>query len=212
VTPRFPQSITAGRIVPVLTAETPSTGVAAARALLAGGIHCVEVTLRTARAWEVIEAIRLSVPTLTVGVGTALSAADVERAHRVDAAFVVSPGVDLPSIAAAQEHSIPLLPGIATPTELMAARATGMSLVKVFPSDALGGPGYLRSLAAVFPDMRFVPSGGVSASNAANYLAVSSVSALSGSWMLPEAAVSTGDEETITALSMQAIAAVEGTA
>lgn len=205
MTHALPGAVTAGRIVPVLTAHDPDSAVWAARGLLEGGIGCVEVTLRTPRAWQAIEAIRRDVPEIVLGVGTVLSADDVARAHLLGAAFAVAPGFDRDAFAAARKLTLPLLPGIATPSELMSALAAGARCVKVFPAGSLGGPGFLRSLAAVFPTVGLVPSGGVSAANVDEYLAIESVITVSGSWMLPADAVAAGDTARIAELSRQAV-------
>ncbi|MDR5701208.1 bifunctional 4-hydroxy-2-oxoglutarate aldolase/2-dehydro-3-deoxy-phosphogluconate aldolase [Agromyces aerolatus] len=204
MTHTLPGTVTSGRVVPVLTAADPASAVSAARGLLAGGIRCVEVTLRTARAWDAVAAIRDEVPEIVLGVGTALTADDVVTAHRLGAAFAVAPGFDREAVSTAHRLDLPMLPGIATPSELMSALAVGVRCVKVFPAGALGGPGFLRSLSAVFPAVGLIPSGGISTANAAAYLEIESVTAVSGSWMLPADAVERCDSERIAELSRDA--------
>ncbi len=198
----------AGRIVPVFTVTEPSTVVAVGRGLLDGGIECVEVTLRTAHGWDAIATLRRELPELTVGVGTVLTAAHVDRAVETGAQFLVAPGLSEAAVERAAAHEILSVPGVATPSEIMRAIHLGLDTVKVFPASQLGGPAYLRALSSVFPDLRFVPSGGLSAANAADYLDVPAVRAVSGSWMLPADAVATGDSARIAELSAAAVAAL----
>lgn len=203
--PVLPQVVTSTRIVPVFTVDDPSTVAAVGRGLLDGGIGCVEVTLRTTHAWQAIETLRREVPELVVGVGTVLTADDANRAAAAGAAFMVSPGFSESALREAARIGLPAIPGIATPTEAMAAMAAGVETVKVFPAAILGGPDYLRTLSSVFPHLAFVPSGGLTAANAAEYLAVPSVAALSGSWMLPRDALAAGDTQRIAELSASAV-------
>lgn len=205
----LPASLGSGRIVPVLTVHEVATVAAVGRGLLAGGIKCVEVTLRTPQAWEAIAELRTNVPELTLGVGTVLTVDDVRRAREAGAAFLVSPGFDQASVDAARDLHIPVIPGVATPSEVMAARAAGLQTVKVFPVDLLGGVHFLRTLATVFPDIQTVPSGGVTSETASSYLALPSVLAVSGSWMLPRDAANSGDEAEIARVSAVAVARAE---
>lgn len=205
----LPPPLRTGRIVPVLTVRDVATVAAVGRGLLAGGIGCVEVTLRTPQAWDAIAELRTSVPELAIGVGTVLTAEDARRAHEAGAAFLVSPGFDRGSVEVAQTLGIPFIPGVATPSEIMAALAAGLRTLKVFPVGHLGGVDFLRSLEAVFPGVETVPSGGITGDTASAYLAVPSVLAVSGSWMLPREAVDSGDEAEIARRSALAIARTE---
>ena len=203
----LPTAVTEGRIVPVLTIHDAATARAVGEGLLSGGIGCVEVTLRTAAGWEAAEILARELPELAVGIGTVLTAEQAERAHASGAQFVVSPGYSDAMVGRAQELGLSVIPGVATPSEVMAAIARGLGTVKLFPARELGGPGYVRTLTSVFPTTTFVPSGGIDATLAADYLALPSVVAVSGTWMLPADAVASGDRARIAALSAEAVAA-----
>ena len=179
-------------ILPVVTVTRPEQAVPLAEALLAGGLPCVEITFRSDAAVEAIRAIRVHVPGLLVGAGTVLTNAQADAAVDAGAAFLVSPGFGPDVVDQALARDIPIIPGIATPTELQAALARGLRLVKVFPAAALGGPAYLQALEAPYPMMRFVPTGGVSAANLADYLALDCVAAVGGTWLARPATVAAG--------------------
>lgn len=194
-------------VIPVIVIDEPSHARDLALALARGGIHCAEVTLRTPGA---IEALRImsTVPGFTAGVGTVRSLLDLEQAQAAGAAFVVCPGLDEELVAAAAEHGLDVLPGVATATEVQRALRIGLRLVKFFPADVLGGLGAIRALRGPFPEMGFVPSGGVTAASALDYLADPGVPAVSGSWMATRDLIASGDFSTIERLSAQTTAAI----
>jgi len=197
------------RIVPVVVIDDAAHAAELAAALIAGGIPCAEITLRTPAGAAAIAATA-GVAGFTVGAGTVLSADDVDRSADSGAEFIVSPGFDDEVVERALSRGLAVLPGIATATELQRARRAGLEVVKFFPADRLGGLDTIGSLSGPFPTMRFVPSGGVGAHNAADYLAHPSVFAISGSWMVPRASVAAGAFDDIEALSAQAIGLVGG--
>ena len=193
-----------GPVVPVVTIADAATAVPLARALLAGGIAVIEVTLRTAAAGEAIRRIRAEVPTMIVGAGTVLSPAQLDLARSLGATFAVSPGATPRLLDAAAESPLPLLPGIATASEAMLLLERGLSLAKFFPAAAAGGPALLRALAGPFPELRFCPTGGIDAGNAAAYLALPNVVCVGGSWLAPADAVAAGDWRRIENLARAA--------
>lgn len=194
-------------IVPVLTAATVSAAVAAGRALQRGGIVCVEMTLRTPVGIEAIAALSDETD-LLVGAGTVLSRAEVEAVARAGARFVVSPGLDARVVDETRAAGMEALPGVATATEIQQALALGVDTVKFFPADRLGGLETIRPLAAPFTGVRFVPSGGVSDANAAEYLAHPAIAAVSGSWVVPASAVAAEDAARIERAASDAVAAL----
>ncbi|MEP6480834.1 MAG: bifunctional 4-hydroxy-2-oxoglutarate aldolase/2-dehydro-3-deoxy-phosphogluconate aldolase [Rhodoglobus sp.] len=195
------------RIVPVVVIDDAAGAGDLAEALAAGGIRCAEITLRTQAGLAALEAAA-TVPDFTVGAGTVLTADQVDRCADAGAQFIVSPGFDEDVVNRARERGLVALPGIATATELQRALRAGLEAVKFFPADRLGGLPGIASLAAPFPTVRFMPSGGVSAANAAEYLAHPAVFAVGGSWMVPRAAVAAGDFAAIERLSAEAMALV----
>ena len=170
------------RLLPVLTVPSAATAGPLADALAVGGARCAEVTFRTPSAERVLKEMA-SHGGLTVGAGTVLTPEQAERAVAAGARFVVSPGFDEEVVATCRELGVPVVPGIATATELMRALKAGLDIVKLFPAEQLGGLPTLRALAAPFPRMRFVPTGGIDASRMAAYLADPAVLAVGGSWM-----------------------------
>lgn len=195
------------RIVPVVVLDDASFAPDLADALTAGGIPCAEITLRTPAALDAIRAVA-GRPDFAVGAGTVLTVAQVDAAVDAGATYLVSPGFDDAVAQRAAQRGVPLVPGIATATEIQRAIAAGLDHLKVFPAAAVGGTAALRAFAGPFPGVRFLPSGGVSAANAAEYLALPSVFAVSGSWMVPTAALAARDAETVRALSAEATAAI----
>ena len=193
-------------IVPVLTIERLDDAVPLARALFEGGLGTIEITMRTQAAPAAIAAIARDLPQVTVGAGTLLRAADVAAAVHAGARFLVSPGTTPELSAAALAAELPYLPGVATPSEIMAARALGICVMKFFPAEALGGAAYLRALAPVFPGIAFCPTGGIDADKAADYLALPNVAMVGGSWMAPKDAVAAGDWGRIRSLADRAAA------
>lgn len=190
-------------VIPVLTVERVEQAVPLARALVAGGLPVIEVTLRTAAAPAVIAAMA-QVDGAIVGAGTVLSAADVDRAAAAGAAFLVSPGLTETTLAAARSAGLPLLPGIATASDLMRGIELGLSAFKFFPAETSGGAAAVKALAAPFGAVRFCPTGGITADLATSYLALPSVACVGGSWVAPPDAVAHGDWARITALAAAA--------
>ena len=192
-------------VVPVLVVESVETGVALARALVAGGLSVLEITLRTAAALEVIRAIDGEVEAV-VGAGTVLDAAQYRAAERAGARFVVSPGATEDLLAYAEASETPFLPGAATASEVMSLLERGYACLKFFPAEPAGGIAYLKALAAPLPEARFCPTGGIDAGSAPRYLALSNVLCVGGSWVAPGDAVAARDWPRITALARAAAA------
>jgi 2-dehydro-3-deoxyphosphogluconate aldolase/(4S)-4-hydroxy-2-oxoglutarate aldolase len=191
-------------VVPVLTIERVADAVPLARALVDGGLAVLEVTLRTSSALEAVRAIIAEVPQAIVGIGTVTRSADIDPAVRAGAKFLVSPGTPAALADALAETSVPVLPGCATVSEAMALAARGFRVLKFFPAQASGGVGWLKSVAAPLPELRFCPTGGIDAANAQAYLALPNVVAVGGSWVTPKDAIASGDFKRVTALARAA--------
>lgn len=176
-------------LIPLLTLRESRHALPLVDALARGGCQVFEIALRSAAAIEAIEVVRAERPQLTVGAGTVRSVDDLHRAVEAGAAFVVTPGVTPELIAAMSDLKVPLLPGASSPSEIMTLHEAGFSLQKLFPAARLGAVRYLQDLAGPFPDVRFVPSGGVGVDEVASYLALDNVVAVSGSWMAPRALI-----------------------
>jgi 2-dehydro-3-deoxyphosphogluconate aldolase / (4S)-4-hydroxy-2-oxoglutarate aldolase len=192
-------------IIPVLTIERVEDAVPLARALVAGGVRVLEVTLRTPVAIDAAKAMIAKVPEAVVGIGTILNADDFARAEDVDARFGISPGATPELLKAAAASGLPFAPGIATASELMLALSHGFNLVKFFPAEQSGGIKALRALAGPFPYARFCPTGGIGEGNAAAWLAEPNVVAVGGSWLCPPADIRSGNWSGITAMCQQAM-------
>jgi 2-dehydro-3-deoxyphosphogluconate aldolase/(4S)-4-hydroxy-2-oxoglutarate aldolase len=188
------------RIIPVLTIERIEDAVPLAKALVAGGVHVLEVTLRTPVAIESAKAIMAHVPAAVVGIGTILNADDLARAEGIGARFGISPGATPDLLKAAAASGLPFAPGIATASELMLGLSHGFNLVKFFPAEQSGGIKALRALAGPFPDVRFCPTGGIGEANAISWLGEPNVIAVGGSWLCPAADVRSGNWAGITAI------------
>lgn len=193
--------ITRVGIVPVITIDDAARAVDLAEALSAGGITCAEITLRTPAGLPAIAAIAAALPDFTVGAGTVLTPTDAANATDAGARFLVSPGFDDDIVTYARTRGILPVPGVATATEVQRALRAGVDHLKLFPAAQLGGRAMVDALAAPFPQVRFLPSGGVTAANAADYAASPAVFAVSGSWMATRAMIADGDWDTITRLS-----------
>ena len=198
-------SVTSAGIVPVLVIDDEAHGPQLLAALSEGGIRCVEITLRTEAGLGLIETAARDFPEMLVGAGTVLSVDDVDRVADAGARFAVSPGFDEAVVAHSLARGLLPMPGVATATEVQRARAAELSHLKFFPAESLGGVATISALSGPFADMRFMPSGGLTAANAAAYLAHSSVFAISGAWMATRAMVADGDWATITRLSRSAV-------
>jgi 2-dehydro-3-deoxyphosphogluconate aldolase / (4S)-4-hydroxy-2-oxoglutarate aldolase len=187
-------------VIPVLTIERLEDAVPLAKALVAGGVRVLEVTLRTPVAIPAAQAIITNVPEAVVGIGTILNADDLARAEALGAVFGISPGATPDLLKAAAASALPFAPGIATASELMQALAHGFNLVKFFPAEQSGGIKALRALAGPFPDARFCPTGGIGEANAVAWLAEPNVFAVGGSWLCPAADIRSGNWAGITAM------------
>jgi 2-dehydro-3-deoxyphosphogluconate aldolase / (4S)-4-hydroxy-2-oxoglutarate aldolase len=191
-------------VIPVLTINDIAHAVPLARALAAGGLKVLEITLRTPVALAAIEAMRKAVPDAVVGVGTLTRAVDFAAADRVGAQFGVTPGLTPELAAASRGARFPLLPGVMTPTELITARNAGFNVLKLVPAEQAGGIGMLRALGAPFPDVLFCPTGGISRDTAPDFLALPNVVCVGGSWLAPRAMMEAGDWAGIEALARDA--------
>lgn len=191
-------------VIPVLTIERLADAVPLARALVAGGLPVIEVTLRTKAALEAIGAIAAQVPDCIVGVGTVTRVADIAAAIGAGARYLVSPGTPSELAAALAGASVPVLPGCATVSEAMALSARGFKVLKFFPAEASGGVAWLKSVAAPLPDLKFCPTGGIDPKNIATYLACPNVLAVGGSWVAPKDAIAAGDFARISELAREA--------
>lgn len=193
-------------VIPVIVIRDVKDAVPMARALVAGGIRMLEVTLRTHAGLGAITAIAQQVPEAVVGAGTLRSREDVELATRAGARFGVSPGYTRAVGQACRDRGLPLLPGVATSAEIMTAMDDGYEEMKFFPALQAGGPAMLKAWQGPFADVRFCPTGGVSAENAASFLSLSNVVCVGGSWLVPQDAVDAGDWARIESLARAAAA------
>jgi 2-dehydro-3-deoxyphosphogluconate aldolase/(4S)-4-hydroxy-2-oxoglutarate aldolase len=181
----FPESLRRARIVPVIVVKDVAHAVPLARALVAGGLSMLEITLRTGGALDAMRRIAAEVEGAVVGAGTVIEPGQVAACHAAGAQFIVSPGMIEEIAAAARDQGVPLLPGVATSSDIMRGLACGLSTFKFFPAESLGGAPSLKALAGPFPQARFCPTGGVTPQNLAGYLALANVVAAGGSWMIP---------------------------
>ena len=193
-------------VVPVVIVDDLAYAVPMARALVAGGIRSIEVTLRTPCALDAIRAIAHEVEGAVVGVGTVLDAAQLEAARVAGARFAVSPGVSPKLLDAADASELPLLPGVATAGEAMSLLERGYRHLKLFPAVPVGGAKLLASLASPLPQLRFCPTGGIKPGNAAEFLALPNVACVGGSWLTPNDKLVAGDWAAITQLAREAAA------
>ncbi len=190
-------------VIPVLAIDDPATAVPLARALVNGGLPVLEITLRTPQALAAVEAIARAVPEALPGVGTYTQAADAARARDAGARFLVSPGTTQAVMEAAAAVDLPLLPGVATASEVMRALAAGLTHLKFFPAEANGGTAALRALHGPFAEARFCPTGGIRPDNYLDYLGLPNVLCVGGTWLAPEDAVAARDWARIRALAAQ---------
>jgi len=191
-------------VIAVVVLDDASRAIGLARALVAGGIPVVEITLRTPAALDAVRAAAAEVPDAIVGVGTVRSGADLDAALAAGAAFAVSPGAGPRLLDAAADHALPLLPGAVTPTEVMALAERGYTRQKFFPAAAMGGPPVLKAFASPLPDVHFCPTGGVRVGTAPDWLALPNVRCVGGSWVAPKEAIEARDWPRITALAAAA--------
>jgi 2-dehydro-3-deoxyphosphogluconate aldolase/(4S)-4-hydroxy-2-oxoglutarate aldolase len=194
----------ASPVIPVIALDDPAQAVPLARALVAGGIRVLEVTLRTAHGLAAIRAMAEQVPQAIVGVGTLTQPDQFHAAREAGAVFGVSPGLTPALIEAARASGLPLLPGVMTPSEVMAAREAGFRQLKLFPAVPAGGVGMLNAIAGPLPDVTFCPTGGISPQTAPQFLACPNVACVGGSWLTPKEAMQAGDWGRITELARAA--------
>jgi 2-dehydro-3-deoxyphosphogluconate aldolase/(4S)-4-hydroxy-2-oxoglutarate aldolase len=199
-----------GPVIPVIVLQRVQDAVPLAEALLAGGVKVLEVTLRTPVALQCIEAMARALPEALVGAGTVRSAADAQAARDAGSRFAVSPGYTAAVGAACRQIGLPLLPGVATASEVMAASADGLGFLKFFPAMQAGGIAMLKALGGPFPDIVFCPTGGITAESAPQFLALPNVKVCGGSWLTPADAVAAGDWARITRLAREAQALRQG--
>jgi 2-dehydro-3-deoxyphosphogluconate aldolase/(4S)-4-hydroxy-2-oxoglutarate aldolase len=182
---RVLERFAAMRIIPVIVIDDPDDAVPLAQALRDGGLPCAEVTLRTPRAMEALRRITREVPEMLVGAGTVLSPAQAAEARAAGARFAVAPGFNLAVVEYCQSVELPVFPGVCTPTEIEMALGAGLSVLKFFPAEPIGGLAFLKAVAAPYTAVSFIPTGGIAPSNLASYLASPRVVACGGSWMAP---------------------------
>lgn len=195
-----------GPVVPVLVIKDVEHAVPIAKALIAGGIRVLEVTLRTPSALDVISTIAREVPEALVGAGTVTNRQQLKQVQDAGALFAISPGMTPDLLAAGNEGEIALIPGISSISELMKTVDFGYTHLKFFPAEAAGGVKALKAIGGPFPDIAFCPTGGISPQNYKDYLALPNVRCAGGSWLVPEDAVLAGDWDRITELAKQAVA------
>ncbi|MCY1666067.1 2-dehydro-3-deoxy-phosphogluconate aldolase [Rhizobium sp. SL86] len=193
-------------VVPVLIVEDAASAVPLARALVAGGLKAIEITLRTPAALDAVKAVAAEVEGAHVGAGTILNARDYEAAVKAGSTFIVSPGVAPGVLSAAKDSAVPLLPGAATASEVMTLREAGYEVLKFFPAEQAGGAAYLKALSSPLAGTVFCPTGGISLKNAHDYLSLPNVVCVGGSWVAPKDLVAAGDWAGITKLASEASA------
>lgn len=197
--------VTRAPVVPVMVINDVAQAVPMARALVAGGLTALEITLRTDCALEAIAAIAAEVEGADIGAGTVCSAAQMRDAVAAGAKFIVSPGSSEALFTTAGELNVPMLPGAVTASEVMRVREAGFPIVKFFPAGTSGGAAAIKAFQGPFGDMLFVPTGGVGLNNLSDYLSLSNVPAVGGSWILPADAIAAGDWQTVTTLAREAV-------
>lgn len=194
-----------GPVVPVMVIQKLEQAVPLAKALVAGGIRVLEITLRTPVAMEAIRIISREVSGVMVGAGTVTRGEELAAAAEAGAVFAISPGLTVELLDAANQGPIPLIPGIATVSELMTGMARGYGHFKFFPAEAAGGVKMLQAIAGPFPQITFCPTGGITLANYRDYLALKNVACIGGSWVAPQGAMDQGDWTRITALAREAV-------
>lgn len=196
--------LNAAPVVPVIVVDSADDAVPLARALVAGGLPAIEITLRTPAALDAIKAVREEVEGAYVGAGTVLTSDQVSAVEQAGCDFAVTPGVSPSLLDAIDASSVPYLPGCATASEALTLADRGYRYVKFFPAAAAGGIGYLKSLAGPLPDIKFCPTGGVNLTNAPDYLSLANVICVGGSWVAPSASIRAGDWAEIQRLAEEA--------
>lgn len=193
-------------VIPVLTIESLETAVPLARALARGGLPVLEVTLRTEAALDALKAIAAEVPEAIVGAGTVLNPVQLDRVQQAGVRFAVGPGCTAALAKAARSSGMPFLPGVQTVSEAMALADQGFGILKFFPADAAGGLTWIKAVGAPLPELKFCPTGGITADTASSYLALANVACVGGSWVAPRVAVATGDWQSVERLAAAASA------
>lgn len=201
--------LTASPIVPVIAIQQLKDAVPLAKALVSAGVKVLEVTLRTECALEAIRQIKEAVPDAIVGAGTVTSAEQYAQAVEAGAQFIISPGLTKNLLQKSQDYTVPFIPGVATPSELMLAAEFALSVLKFFPAEINGGVKALKAFAGPFAHVKFCPTGGVSEKNYLDYLALNNVLCVGGTWFVPKEAIDKGDFEQIHQLAKQAINGVK---
>lgn len=196
------------RVLPVVTPSSVDGTVELAKALSAGGIGAIEITLRTAEALEALVAVKEADIDIEVGVGTVTSVERVHQVSEIGVAFAVSPGLTPGVLSAARETGLQLLPGVSGPSEVMLGIEYGLDLFKLFPASVVGGTKMLKALSGPFPDIRFCPTGGVGPANVGDFLSLGNVVCVGGSWMVPDDLVKAGEWSSITELGKEAVSLV----
>lgn len=205
MTEKLEEKLAKAPVVPLIQADDPQVAIDTALALQAGGLEVIEVVLRTDAALECMEAIIANTSGIIVGAGTILTVEQLQAAAGKGAQFIVSPGLVDDVVKSAFDQKLPVYPGTMTAGEVQRAYALGLRSVKFFPATLAGGVPMLKALSSVFRDMKFMPTGGVSIDNLADFLAVPSVIACGGSWLTPKDAIATGNFDEITNLARQAV-------
>jgi len=197
-------------IVPVIKIDDAEKAVPLARALAAGGIPCAEITFRTAQGEEAIRRISKEAPEMLVGAGTVLTCDQVDKAVNAGAKFIVSPGLNPKVVSYCIQKGIPVTPGCANPSDIEQALEFGLEVVKFFPAEQAGGIEYIKAVSAPYPNLKFIPTGGITAANIAKYISFNKVLACGGSWMATADLIKAGDFEKITALAREAVLVISG--
>jgi Entner-Doudoroff aldolase len=195
-------------LVPVVQIEHSKDAINLGKALLDGGLPCAEITFRTESAEEAIQSIAATLPEIILGAGTVLTTAQAQKAIGAGAQFVVSPGFNPKVVDWCLEREVPVIPGVATPTEIEMAMDKGLDIIKFFPAQAMGGIEMLKAIAGPYGGVKFIPTGGINAQNLADYLKLSSVFACGGSWFVKTNLISAGDFNEITRLTKEAVSIV----
>lgn len=196
-------------IVPVVVLHDAADAAPLAKAMCEGGLPCAEVTFRTDAAADSIRIMSRQFPEMLVGAGTVLTVAQVDAAIEAGAKFIVSPGFDAEVVQACIDRGVPVFPGVVTPSEIMQALRLGLEVVKFFPAESFGGLSAIKSLAAPFPGLQFMPTGGISAKNVRDYLSYDRIIACGGSWMVKSSLISEGRFDEIRAMCAEAAAIVK---
>jgi len=212
VTARAIERFAALRIIPVIVIDDPDDAVPLARALCDGGLPCAEITLRTPRALESLRRIAAEMPDMFVGAGTVLTPAQAAAARDAGAKFVVAPGFNPAVVERCRAIELPVFPGVATPTEIEMAFGAGLSVLKFFPAEPMGGLAYLKAVAGPYTGVRFIPTGGIGPSNLASYLGFSRVVACGGSWMAPNDWIAARQFDRVREAAREGVAIVAGLA